>query len=80
MFNTTVGAGAVGAKRREILFFTFEAKNLNRNKAKTSLFLSPLFSLEQAKTKRKVSRFASFCFEAKKKFKRNRRTLTGTKG
>jgi hypothetical protein len=66
-------------KRSEKSFFFFslrsETKNLKRNEAKTSEKLSPLFSLEHAKTKRNESRFASFRFEAKKKFKQNRRTL-----
>jgi hypothetical protein len=66
-------------KRNEAnkLFFSFrfEAKNLKRNEAKTSEKIGSLISLEQAKTKRNESRFASFRFEAKKIFKRNRRTL-----
>jgi hypothetical protein len=67
------------AKRSENTQFFFslrsETKNLKRNEAKTSEKNGLLFSLEHAKTKRNESRFASFRFEAKKIFKRNRRTL-----
>jgi hypothetical protein len=67
------------AKRSEKICFFFslrsETKNLKRNEAKTSEKIGPLFSLEHAKTKRNESRFASFRFQAKKNFKRNRRTL-----
>jgi hypothetical protein len=52
-----------------------EAKKLKRNEAKRSEKIGSLFSLEHAKTKRNGSRFASFRFEAKKNFMRNRRTL-----
>jgi hypothetical protein len=52
-----------------------EAKNLKRNEAKSSEKIGFSFSLEHAKTKRNGSYFASFRFEAKKIFKRNRRTL-----
>jgi hypothetical protein len=52
-----------------------EAKKSKRNEAKWSEKIGPLFSLEHAKTKRNGSSFASFRFEAKKYFMRNRRTL-----
>jgi hypothetical protein len=52
-----------------------EAKNSKRNEAKRSNKIGFLFSREHAKTKRNGSYFASFRFEAKKIFKRNRRTL-----
>jgi hypothetical protein len=70
------------AERNEascIFFFSLrsETKNSKRNEAKTNEKIGPVFSLEQAKTKRNGSHFASFLFEAKKNFKRNRRTLTG---
>jgi hypothetical protein len=38
---------------------------MNQNEEKK---IGSLFSLEHAKTKRNRSRFASFCFEAKKSF------------
>jgi hypothetical protein len=49
-------------------------KNCSEKKRKNGL----LFSLERAKTKRNGSRFASFRFQAKKNFMRNRRTLSYT--
>jgi hypothetical protein len=52
-----------------------EAKNLKRNEAKRSEKNGFSFSLEHDKAKRNGSYFASFRFEAKKIFKRNRRTL-----
>jgi hypothetical protein len=63
--------------KKSVVFFSLRSitKNLKRNEAKTSEKIGPLFSLEHAKTKRNESRFASFRIEAKKKFKRNRRTL-----
>jgi hypothetical protein len=66
-------------KLNEIYEKRNEAKNLKRNEAKTCEKIVPLFSLEHAKTKRNGSRFASFRFEAKKNFKRNRRTLLCSK-
>jgi hypothetical protein len=68
------------AKRSEkIVFFLFASKRNEKFEAKQSENKrknEPVFSLEQAKTKRNGSRFASFRIEAKKNFKRNRRTLT----
>jgi hypothetical protein len=69
------------AKRSENFFsFRFEAKNSKRNEAKTSEKIGLSFLLEKAKTKRNGSRFASFRFEVKQNFKRNRRTLGSTVG
>jgi hypothetical protein len=69
----------IEAKRSEKIRFFFslrsETKNLKRNEAKTREKIGLLFSLEHAKTKRNEFHFASFRFETKKKFKRNRRTL-----
>jgi hypothetical protein len=52
-----------------------EAKRSEKFEAKRSEKIGFSFSLEHAKTKRNGSYFASFRFEAKKIFKRNRRTL-----
>jgi hypothetical protein len=52
-----------------------EAKRSEKFEAKRSEKVGFSFSLEHAKTKRNGSYFASFRFEAKKIFKRNRRTL-----
>jgi hypothetical protein len=62
--------------------FQFEAKMRRkyRLEAKRSEKIGPLFSLEHAKTMQNGSRFASFRFEAKKVFLRNRRTLGSTYG
>jgi hypothetical protein len=53
--------------KKNFFFFSLrsETKNSKRNEAKTSEKIGPVFSLEQAKTKRNGSRFASFRFEAK---------------
>jgi hypothetical protein len=48
-----------------------EAKNSKRKEAKKNIY----FSRERAKRMRNGSRFASFRFEAKNFFLRNRRTL-----
>jgi hypothetical protein len=48
---------------------------IEAGEAKRSEKIGFSFSLEHAKTKRNGSFFASFRFEAKKIFKRNRRTL-----
>jgi hypothetical protein len=52
-----------------------EAKRSEKFEAKRSEKIGFSFSLEHAKTKRNGSYFASFRFEAKKIFKRNRSTL-----
>jgi hypothetical protein len=64
--------------KRKKLFFHFASKRNEKLEAKRSenkRKIGPLFSLEKAKTKRNGSSFALFRFDAKKNFKRNRRTL-----
>jgi hypothetical protein len=68
-------------KRKYALLISLwsEAKNSKRNEAKRSE-KNFFFSRERAKRMRNGSRFASFRFEAKNFFLRNRRTLLRGKG
>jgi hypothetical protein len=66
------------AKKALLISLWSEAKNLKRKEAKRSRKKKLFFSRERAKRMRNGSRFASFRFEAKKFFLRNRRTLNET--
>ncbi len=67
-------------KRKYALLISLwlEAKNSKRKEAKRSEKKNNIFSRERAKRMRNGSRFASFRFEAKIFFLRNRRTLSRT--